>query len=113
MRISPKLPGCREVVRWHAGHDRRFTMAIEPELTLVCPDVGAVVRDEDRNVPNDADSFIIGMLLQRCPLHAEHELHKRVVVDFGAQLVSPALDRALVTKCDVSIPFRPPRVVEL
>ena len=55
MRISPQLPGCAEIVGWYAGDDGRPPVRVEPEQLSPPPDVGAVVRDEDRNVALDLD----------------------------------------------------------
>src|SRR5690348_14030732 len=48
--VAPALAGRAEIVRRNAGDHRRLAVRVELEEVAVYPDVGAVVRHEDREV---------------------------------------------------------------
>src|SRR5664279_1157682 len=64
-RVSPQLAGFAEVVRWHAGLGEESAVTVEPELLLVEPDVGGIVIDVDRQIPQYAQPFEIGVRPKR------------------------------------------------
>src|SRR6185369_12515209 len=110
--IAPTLAGGAEVVRRHARHDRRLALRIQQVLRGVGPDVGRVVRDEDRRVADDAHTARVRMaahtlpLLHELPLHEtpETDLLRRVLAQAGkgcviapGELRGPAIPRRAVT----------------
>ena len=84
-RVAPALAGGAEVVGRHAGHQRRLAGVVEIELMAVQPDVGAVVRQEDRQVADEADPARVGVLAQRLPVAEEAPLHESGEVDLVGQ----------------------------
>jgi hypothetical protein len=53
---------------------------VQPEHRAVLPRVGAVERDEDRHVADDADAAVGGIAAQALPLAEENVLVERVAV---------------------------------
>ncbi len=79
-RVAPQLAGLGEVVGRHAGDHGGVAGLVEVEQLRVGPDVGAVVGDEDRGVPDDPQPQAPGPTPQRRPLPEEHELPEHVAV---------------------------------
>src|SRR5713101_9106200 len=67
-RIPPKLPGGAEIIRWHAGDHGRAALIIEIEQIGMSPDVGAVVRNIDRDVTHETDAALLAIGLEILPL---------------------------------------------
>ena len=66
-RIAPELARGAEVVRRHPRHARRPAALVEEEQVRPRPDVGAVVRDEDRDVADQSDPLFGTCLAQFFP----------------------------------------------
>ncbi len=82
-RVAPALAGGAEVVGRHAGDVARPAALVEVEQLLMRPHVGAVVRDVDRQVAEQADTAPRGGAAQLPPLGEEEELHEAVVARLG------------------------------
>src|SRR5262249_29186575 len=54
-RITPELARLGEGVRWNAGDELGLARILQREELLPRPDVGAVVRDVDREIAEDGD----------------------------------------------------------
>ena len=106
-RIAPALAGGREVVGRHAGHDDRLARCIEPEQRLVCPAVGRVMGDEDRQVADQPHTARGGVLPQGLPLSLEAPLHKALELDLAGQCNAGGGQCRLVAACMTVGPLRP------
>ena len=60
-----------EIVRGHAGNDARAQVFIKGEEADICPDVGAILRYENRNVANNADAALVCIFFDGMPLFGE------------------------------------------
>jgi len=58
----------REIIGRHAGHDLRASVGIQHEKIAVRPDIGAVLGDKDRHVPEKTQAARCGIAAQRVPL---------------------------------------------
>ena len=77
-RIAPELAERGEIIRRHAGHRPWPAGGIELKNGAVPPGVGAVQRDKDRHVADDADAALRGVAAQARPLAEEDVLIKNV-----------------------------------
>src|SRR5262245_64795192 len=73
-RIAPQLACLAEIIRRDACDQRREAFVIEVEEMAVGPDVGAVMRDEDRSVADDPDPMFVGLAGEVGPRFANEEL---------------------------------------
>ena len=78
--IAPELACGAEIVGRYSGHDRRKSVFIEIKKLFMGPDIGAVRRNENRNITDNADAFFMGIVFQFVPLFKENVLKKTVVV---------------------------------
>ena len=85
-RISPQLPRRGEGIRRTACHDRRPALFIQLEEFRMAPCIGAVQSHVDRQIPQDLDPVLVGIVLERFPLPVEHILHKTVESDLIQKL---------------------------
>ena len=67
-RVSPELTIGRKIVRRNARYCDRAPILPQLEERLIRPDIGAVVRNEDRNIADDLDATIVGIRFERGPL---------------------------------------------
>src|SRR3990167_10467201 len=63
MRITPALAGGGKIIGWNPGDGQGLTVLIQIEQIAMCPDIGAVVRDKDRQVAEEfyLKSFGVGL----------------------------------------------------
>src|SRR5215475_7681023 len=81
-RIAPQLARLAEIIRRDARDQRRRAFIIEVKEMAVGPNVGAVVRDEDRGVADDLDPMFVGVAGEVEPLLEKEELVKLLRADF-------------------------------
>src|SRR6185503_9218893 len=55
MGVAPALPRGAEIVGRDPGHHLGLALGIELEERARAPDIGAVVRDEDRDIADEPD----------------------------------------------------------
>src|SRR5262245_38565344 len=96
VRIAPQLSGGTEVVGWHAGNHGRTSIAVELEQLATCPDIGAVVSDENRQISHDDDRACTAGLAHSVPLFREQELRELMRADVLLAARSPPLHRRRV-----------------
>src|SRR5919106_531445 len=75
------------------------------------PDVGAIVRDEDRHVAEELDAMLVAFGLQALPLAEELVLQEGMKFDARRELIPPPRHGYGVTPCDVGWPFGPRRTM--
>ena len=105
--ISPQLAGRAEVVGRHAGEHGRPAVGVEPEQLSARPDVGAVVRDEDRQIAHDLDRSRAAGVAHALPLLEEQKLRQLVQPDLSSAARRPPRDRRWIALRDVGLPRRP------
>src|SRR5262245_35378516 len=111
-RIPPQLARLAEIIRRDARDQRRRAFIIEVEEMAVGPDVGAVVRDEDRGVADDPDPMFVGVAGEVEPLFEKEELVELLRADFDRMVLAEKMHGFVFAVAQVGIPFRPlPAVV--
>src|SRR5215831_8595417 len=90
MRVSPELAGRTEIVRRYSCKHGGLAAGIEPEQLTPRPDVGAVVRDEDRQVAHDLNRSRMTGVAHAAPLLEEQVLRQLVLPDFPGAANGPA-----------------------
>src|SRR5262245_46401638 len=111
-RITPQLARLTEVIRRDARDQRRRAFIFEVEEMTVGPDVGAVVRDEDRGVADDLDPMFVCVAGEAEPLLEKEELVELLRADFGRMVLAEKMHGFVFAVAQVGIPFRPlPAVV--
>src|SRR5690606_3613092 len=86
MWIAPALAGLGKIIGWDTRDREHLTLGIELEQLRMRPYVGAVVRDENRNIAKQGNTEAPRFRLQRHPLLGEHEL---LELDVGDALPAP------------------------
>src|SRR5262249_38388659 len=113
-RIPPQLARLAEIIRRDARDQRRRAFVIEVEEMAVGPDVGAVVRDEDRGVADDLDPMFVGVAGEAEPLLEKEELVELLRADFYRMILAEKVHGLVFAVAQVGIPFRPlPAVVRV
>ena len=92
-RVAPQLSGSAEIIWRHSGYAGRVALRIELEQLLVCPDIGAVECDEDRDITDDLDAFFMSIVAQCDPLLLKDKLDEAIVTDLFFQLFRVRLFR--------------------
>ncbi len=85
---------------------------MEREELRVRPDVGAVQRHIDRDVPDDLNPPAVGIALERAPLAKEKVLQVGPESGLPLQLPAPILERRGLAGADVRIPLLHRRLAE-
>ena len=106
-RIPPALPRLREVVGRHTRHDGRPAVVGQGEEVGPAPDVGAILRHEDRQVADDRDAARGGPAPQPAPLVVKEKLARAGVVDALGQVAGRGGDHAGLAAGDIARPLRP------
>ena len=107
MGIPPQLAGRAEVVWRHTGEHDRLAVGVETEQLSLCPDVRAVVRDEDRQIAHDLDRSRAAGIAHALPLIEEQKLRQFVQPDLSSAMGRPARNRRWIALRDVGLPCRP------
>ena len=84
---------------------------IEVEELLVGPDIGAVLREEDRHIAHDADALLLCVIVQVLPLAVEDVLHELLQCDVFLQAALQRCDCRRLPFLDVLRPVHPALVV--
>ena len=103
-RIAPQLPVRRKAVRRHAGDQTDPSALVEHKEVAMRPEVGAVMRDVDRDVADDPDALRSGIRSQRLPLLQELILDIFVKCDFPLQLLRPFCAGFFPVFRDIALP---------
>ena len=105
--MAPELPVRAEVVGRNARRRRGPPVLAEHEQPAVRPDVGAVARDVDGEVPDHRDVARVRLRLHALPLPEKEELRVRVERDLVRELGPRRGEGALLAVRESGIPFRP------
>src|SRR5262249_17902964 len=81
-RVAPELSLSAEVVGRHAGHEFRSKVVVELEPLRVGPNIAGVLRNEERQISNQAYAAFAGIFFQTLSLAEQKELSKTALVDF-------------------------------
>src|SRR5689334_15440119 len=84
-RIAPKLARLRKIIRWDPGDGCWSAVLIELKEFAMRPDVGRIVRYEDRKVADDLDAALTAIAAKRFPLTKENELEEFLFEDLLVQ----------------------------
>ena len=105
--IPPQLPGRAEIVGRHAGEHGRPAVGVEAKQLPSRPDVGAVVRHENRQVAHDLNRSRAAGVMHTLPLLEEQKLRQLVQPDLPGAARRPLHDRRWIAPRDVGLPRRP------
>ncbi len=103
--IAPKLAGSGESIRRTTCHYRGISLLIKAEQLRVTPGIRTVKSYVDRNVADDPDLLVIGVLLQRLPLPVKKELLKFIETNLLFQHLSVMLHGSRSAKADILLPL--------
>src|SRR5664279_423096 len=96
-----------------SGVGEERAVAVQPELFLVEPDIGGIVIEVDRQVPQHAQALEIRVRLQRGPLQVEEEEQRLPHGDAFGQLLPRCAQRRGIAGTQRFRPLPPRGVVEL
>src|SRR5205814_383164 len=96
-----------EVVGRYPRDAHRMPAASEIEESLVGPDFGAVVRDVEGHVADQADAQLPAAAAERLPLAVELELHEFVEADLRGEFPPRLGQRPAVVRAGPPVPFGP------
>ena len=114
VRVPPELTGGAEIIRRHAGQLGGLAIGVELEQFPSRPHVRTVVRDEDRQVPDDFDRTRVTLLAHAPPVIEEEKLCQLVRANLSLAPLRPCRDRGRFAPGDVRRPCRPrPLVVRV
>src|SRR5664279_64754 len=112
--MPPELAVRAEIVRRNARNRGGPPVFAESEQPAMRPDVGAVPRDVDGQVPEDRDAARVRFGLDPLPLPEEEELHIAVEGDFPGELGPCCDEGGLLAAREGGVPLDPgPRLVPL
>ena len=93
-RVPPELAGLAEIVRRHAGHEPRLALLVQVIQFGMSPDIGTVLRHEDRHVADEPDLLRQAGRPELLPLGLERKLHELVEGQSVGQLLAPSAQTA-------------------
>lgn len=91
-RVTPALAALGEVIGRNAGDDGGVSMLIELEKVLSGPNIGGIHRNENGDIPDDADALFGCILPEFAPLLFEDELNEGLEIASCSQLFLPVLE---------------------
>ena len=83
-RVAPQLSVGRKCIWRTACDSLRPSVLIHLKHFRMRPEIRAVRRHIDRNVPDDLNAMIVGILLEAAPLGSKHILEEAVETDLSA-----------------------------
>src|SRR5215469_13809464 len=87
--ISPQLTRGAEIIWGHARHLGRIPSRIQRKKFAICPDIGAVMSNVNRNVADDRHAMSVRVSAQCLPLAEEFKLPKFDDLELICQPGSP------------------------
>src|SRR5262249_28957611 len=91
----------------HAGHDAALAIFVKLKEGLMLPDVGAVVRDEHRDVTEQLHARARRVLAELVPVARETVLNEAVIRDFLAVQAARFGERGRLAPHERRVPLRP------
>ena len=112
-RIAPQLTCSGKTIRRAACHSLRFVFLIKLEHLRCSPDVRTVKSHINRNVTDDLNSILVGVILQCSPLGIKLILQPGIEVDLLTAQLPVMLHGLLFPVPDIFIPLIPAHTVEV
>ena len=84
--VAPQLTGCRIVIGRYACHQLGAAVGLQLEQLGVCPYIGRVGGNVNRDVTDDLNALFVGILAQCRPLLEENILQKNTEIYLVTQL---------------------------
>ena len=84
-RVAPQLTGSAEIIRRNPRNYFGEAVLVQLEHLWFRPDIGTVRGDEDRDIPDEVDSLVIGIFFQSEPLLEEYPLKEFLISDLVFQ----------------------------
>ena len=109
-RVSPELSRLGKSIGRNTRHLRRkLGLPVQLELLLAAPHIRAVKGHIQRNIADDGDSSLIGVIPDLLPLLPELELDKLPVINLLGQLLPHPGQRLRLSSADILFPVHPAR----
>ena len=105
--VSPQLAGLTEIVRRYPRNHMRHAVLVELKEIGPSPDVGTVVRHEDRQVTHQHHPVRPARRPQRLPLTLKCILHELVVSDPVCQSLTPRRQSSRLARHQLRLPLIP------
>ena len=112
-RISPELSGCGKSIWRASGYRCRYILLIQLEKLRMSPGIRTVHSYIDRNIPNDLDTFFIGIFFQFHPLFIEFKLHILLEFNIKIQFSAVVIHGISPAETDILRPLGPLHTAEL
>ena len=84
--VAPQLTGCRIVIGRYACHQLGAAVGLQLEQLGVCPYIGRVGGNVNRDITDDLNALFVGILAQCRPLLEEDILQKNPEIHLVTQL---------------------------
>ena len=112
-RISPELSCCGKSIWRASGYSCWHILLIQLEKLRMSPGIRTVHSYIDRNIPNDLDTFFIGIFFQFHPLFIEFKLHILLEFNIKIQLSAVIVHSVFPAETDILRPFGPLHTAKL
>src|SRR5262249_55662466 len=106
-RVRPQLPRLAEIVRGYPRDLCRTALGVQVKLLSVRPHVRAVMRDEDRGVPDDLHAVFVRIPGESEPLFEEKILIELLRADLDRMILAKKMHRLVFAISQVGIPTDP------
>ena len=107
LRVAPELARRAEVIGRNPRDGLGRAVGVQVKELLMAPDVGAVARDENRHVAEDADALLLRVVMEPRPLRIKQELQEFLEADMLFETVRKLRERLFLAALDGVRPFRP------
>ena len=107
--ISPELPVGGEAIRGAARYDCGMPALVQLEQFIVYPHVGAVQRNIDGYVADDADALPVGVSAQGLPLAEKQILYKVVISNLLFMGLPGSFQSGFLPQAQTILPVQPGR----
>ena len=106
-RITPALSVCRKTIWRYSRNIDGFLSLIQFKKIRMCPYIGTVHRNVQRNISDQTNLFLVGILFKSVPLLIKLILTKLPESDFVCQLFLPFFHCILLTESNILLPKLP------
>ncbi len=111
--IAPKLSGDAEVIRRNSGNYCGARVLVQSEQFGMRPNIRAVMRHVNRNIPHHANTQTFAARLEQLPLAVKLVLGELMHIHLEPKFFSPLLYRMIFSSANAWLPIRPHRIVKL
>ena len=88
-RVSPQLPRCAKIVGRYSGNRCRYAVFIQLEKFLIRPYVRRIRGYENRDIPDNRNTFFVCILSKPRPLLKKEKLNDLISVNLMPMFLRP------------------------